>query len=657
MPGFANNYQIHGAHGLPAGPGAQPPGTSMAVSQAGMYLPQSASGPYPQFNAVNQQSGIAPQAMNNNGSIANDFAQPSMETPAQYQSSSSQQVSPVQMTETMDGQSTLGSAANPSFDPSLYDPGDPSLFLDPSVISDLNFGNHYGALEFGMLDQMSSAVLGPDGMDGMNSMGSISYDGSSGFTPGFGYNQNFQPWNSIPNPGSRHNSMNNNFWGMQSNGMDAFAVGEHSGSLTGASPHSQNQDYNNTGYQSSTASPEQQLVQPDQTQQHDLLRQSISQAHQKQQSRKGVFPTDPAQAGLKKRRRDTSEIYESVDAPYPYTQGFHSATAFLQKRYPTTKVLQIAKALSNVRPSFISCQKNLTREDLIFTEKCFQRSLVEHEDYLNHYGCPTLICRRTLEVAAVSKEFSLLTNWRRDVLLGKEANLNVNIDSSGSGTQTGTSSKGALTPRVPTTDIDTGRPHGVLLAELLDEDSIVKFYEDYAEIAFGSERDKVVGETCSLMKYKTKDDPGWGSDERAVDNVKQGKGKQESLMRGEAGMNALGEKDGRIPCGLCWQVKRDMFDIPMFIILNVSVLFHPRVAMVWTDVVYSSSRSSEKRDGLCRPLPAGRADARHDCTMAGCNDGVLRRCRCGENAAPAIGKTACHGSSARATPSPRRFVG
>lgn len=611
MPPFANNYQMHGAHGLPAGPGAQAPGAAaLPVSQPGMYMPQNAQGAYPQFNAVNQQGGIAPQAMTNNG-MGNDFTQPNMETPAQYQSTSSQQVSPVQMAETMDGQSTLGSAGNASFDPSLYDPGDPSMFLDPSVISDLNFGNHYGALEFGMLDQMSSGILGSGDMDGMNSMGqsgSISYD--SNFNPGFGLNQNFQPWNSIPNNGSRHNSMNKNFWGLQSNGMDAFAVGEHTGSLTGASPHSQNQDYG-TGYQSSTtASPEQQLVQPDQVQHNDLLRQSISQAQQKQSSRKGVFPSDPAEAGLKKRRRDTSEIYDSVDAPYPYTQGFHSATAFLQKRYPTTKVLRIAKALSNVRPSFISCQKNLTREDLIFTEKSFQRSLVEHENYLNHYGSPTLICRRTLEVVAVSKEFSLLTNWRRDVLLGKEANLNVNIDGSGSGTQTGTSSRGALTPRVPTTDMDTGRPHGVLLAELLDEDSIVKFYEDYAEIAFGSERDKIVGEECSLMKYKTKDDPGWGSDERTVDNVKHGKVKQESLMRGEAGMNALGEKDGRIRCGLCWQVKRDMFDIPMFIILNVS---HPFASgscfcsRVLTP--YSSYRSYRRRSSACRLL-----EARHDFT-------------------------------------------
>lgn len=546
----------------------------MAVSQPGMYLPQNAGGPYPQFNAVNQPAGMGPQAMPNN-TISNDFAQPNMETPTQFQSSSSQQVSPVQMTDTMDGQSTLGNTANPSYDPALYDPTDPSLFLDPSVISDLNFGNHYGALEFGMLDQMSSAVLGSGELDGLNSMGSISYDGS--FNPGFGLNQNFQPWNSIPNPGSRQNSMNNNFWGMQSNGMDAFAVGEHTGSLTGASPHSQNQDYGNQGYQSSnTASPEQQGVQSEQTHQNELLRQSITQAQQKQQSRKGVFPTDPVQAGLKKqRRRDTSQIYESVQSPYPYTQAFHGATAFLQNRYPSAKVLKIAKALSNVRPSFISCQQNLTREDLIFTEQCFQRSLVEYEDYLNHYGCPTLICRRTMEVAAVSKEFSLLTNWRRDVLLGKEANLNVNMDGTGSGTQTGTSSRGAMTPRVPAGDTDTGaRPHGVLLAELLDEDSMVKLYEDYGEVAFSSERDKIVGETCSLMKYKTKDDPGWGMEERGKDNAKQGKGKSEALMRGEAGMNALGEKDGRIQCGLAWQVKRDMFDMPMLLVLNVSCPLH-----------------------------------------------------------------------------------
>ena len=249
---------MHNSHGLPAGPGAQAVGSNgMSTSQPGMYMPQNASSNFPAFTPSTQQGSVAPQMMNASN-MTNDFSTPSnMETPGQYRSTSSQQVSPVQMTDTMDGQSTFDSGGNPSFDPSFYDSSDPSLFLDPSVISDLNFGNHYGALEFNILGQMSSGVLGTPDMDVMNPMGqgSMSYDQGSTFAPSFGFNQSFQPWNSIPTSGSRQNSMNNQYWGMQTNGMDAFAVGEHTGSLTGASPHSQNQDFANTGYQSSTASP------------------------------------------------------------------------------------------------------------------------------------------------------------------------------------------------------------------------------------------------------------------------------------------------------------------------------------------------------------------------------------------------------------------
>ena len=265
-----------------------------------------------------------------------------------------------------------------------------------------------------------------------------------------------------------------------------------------------------------------------------------------------------------------------MQAPYSYTQGFHALTAFLQKRFPPKKVLSIARSLSHIRPSFISCNQGLNHDDLIFMEKCFQRTLLEYEDFVNHYGTPTVICRRTGEIAAVSKEFSLVTGWRKDVLLGKEPNLNINTGgSSSSGTQTGASSRGAATPRLTNVEPDPGRPQPVFLAELLDEDSVVKFYEDFAELAFGASGRSIQNERCSLLKYKTKEDPGWGPNDHLPDEdqlraKRQSGVKQENLFKGEAGMNALGERDGRVDCVMCWTVKRDVFDIPMLIVMNVS---------------------------------------------------------------------------------------
>jgi hypothetical protein len=236
--------------------------------------------------------------------------------------------------------------------------------------------------------------------------------------------------------------------------------------------------------------------------------------------------------------------------------------------------LRIAKALASIRPSFISCNKNLGHEDLIFMEKCFQRTLCEYEDFVNHYGTPTIICRRTGEIASVSKEFSLVTGWRRDVLLGKEPNLSVNTGSNGSGTHTGTSSRGAVTPRATNVDIDPGRPQPVFLAELMDEDSVVQFYEDFAELAFGASRASIIGRAVSLLKYKTKEDVGWSAadfndDGKRQNRLSSGESNMD-FMKGEAGTKALGDRDGRVECSMCWTIKRDTFDIPVSIELYAS---------------------------------------------------------------------------------------
>ena len=107
----------------------------------------------------------------------------------------------------------------------------------------------------------------------------------------------------------------------------------------------------------------------------------------------------------------------------------------------------------------------------------------------------------------------------------------------------------------------------------VDEDSVVRFYEDFSELAFGASRTSIIGAPCSLLKYRTKDDPGWGPNDHLADDgkrvIKQ-EHRRESLIRGEAGMNALGERDGRVDCAACWTVKRDVFDIPMLIVMNVS---------------------------------------------------------------------------------------
>lgn len=82
--------------------------------------------------------------------------------------------------------------------------------------------------------------------------------------------------------------------------------------------------------------------------------------------------------------------------------------------------MRISRALALFRPSVLASMMNLTEDDLIFTEKCLQRMLLEYEKLISYSGTPTVVWRRTGEIALVGKEFSLLTQWSRETLLGKK---------------------------------------------------------------------------------------------------------------------------------------------------------------------------------------------------------------------------------------------
>ncbi|QIX01889.1 hypothetical protein AMS68_007406 [Peltaster fructicola] len=529
IPGFTGHYHTNGVNqNTTTTTTAAPSSTNgFAIPQTTNYINPNSSNAFPTFNQASQ---ISPSLVEGNDPMLSSIPGPQSVDGSTYHGLSNQQISPQGLPAT-----ALSTASHHSFDTSYIDPSDPSLFN--FNISELNFGNHYGALEFGMLGHMSAGAIGTPDVDSMNQLGGQSHHGSLSTTlpTVFACKQlQFQP--GLPKL-ARNPKCQLTAWQCE---------------LSSHSPHSQNHDHNGL------PSPENQFGQPDQ----DLLRQSFAQGQRK------APPGLLDHTAQRKRRRDASDIYTSVTAPYPYTQGFHALTAFLQKRYPSKKTLKIAKALASIRPSFISCNKSLNHDDLIFMEKCFQRTLWEYEDFIGRYGTPTIICRRTGEVAAVSKEFSLVTGWRRDVLLGKEANLNVNTGTSlSSGTQTGSSSRGAVTPRIPHVEMDTGRPQAVFLAELMDEDSVVKFYEDFADLAFGASRAAIVGQDVVLLKYKTKQDPGWRDTDQTGDDGHMVK-RDENVSRTDGGAISLGDKDGRVSCQVCWTVKRDVFDIPMLIVMN-----------------------------------------------------------------------------------------
>ena len=471
--------------------------------------------------------------------------------------------------------------AQNSFGQALFDPSNPALFNFD--LEGLSFGNHYGALEFGMLGHMSSGAADTPPKDpgsiSSQGMGDVNFFNNNLTQYGQMYSQEMLPdFVGI----DRSNSTGQMFSQAHQGLPHAYAIATGS-----TSHHSPSTDASPSASGMFDGSPGGNAFTPSNT---PLNQQSASQRPPKRQDTKvaasSKFGTSSV---LGKRSRDPSSIYDIVREPYSYTAGFHGLTAFLQRRFSANKTLRIAKSLASIRPSFISCTKTLNRQDLIFMEKCFQRTLFEYEDFMLNCCTPTLVCRRTGEIAAVNKEFTLLTGWKKDILLGKQPNLDVNSGrnsetNSGPASMGNSGRAGLTTPRMrPLALADQhskeGRPQPVFLAELLDDDSVIEFYEDFARLAFGDSRGSVTTR-CKLLKYQSKDRlPGSQSPERrSKEEAKKkevvggigGMGNRVREIDGEHGIGRL-ERDGKMDCSYCWTVKRDVFDIPMLIVMNVSL--------------------------------------------------------------------------------------
>ncbi|KZV79210.1 hypothetical protein EXIGLDRAFT_661304 [Exidia glandulosa HHB12029] len=113
-----------------------------------------------------------------------------------------------------------------------------------------------------------------------------------------------------------------------------------------------------------------------------------------------------------------SAVYRSVTKAYDYREGFHFLMRHLKERYVKNDILRIIRAIAMLRPSLIALQVPLSEEDEVFVEKCFQRSVLELEKLVGFNGTPTVAWRRTGEIVVVGVEFSILTGWSKDELLG-----------------------------------------------------------------------------------------------------------------------------------------------------------------------------------------------------------------------------------------------
>ena len=496
----------------------------------------------------------------------------------------------------------------------VFDPNDPNTYnFDPASY---NFGNHYGALEFGMLGHMSSGAAETPPTDitpqltqaneqGFTTPGTIPSDFSSSpiNQQAYAFSMSLPPATDIV----LHSTISAPSSTVSSRGQTQ--TGFPGGSIPHAFTVSQPSNFSSPSMsRSQSVAPNYEGV--------DYTSPNLAQPRRQQRTPLGFSSTHPRSSksvhSLHQTLNSPSEIYSNFTEPYPYTDGFHSLIAYLQKRFPPQLTLRIAKALASIRPSFISCTSNLTSEDLIFMEKQFQRCLYQYEGSIERCGTPTLVLRRTGEIAAVGVEFSILTGWNREVLLGFEKNQNINYGQPQRSTRARTSSSGHAPQPISTTPVATqsaikmeeaavgsyasnsvttsttnspyrGRTGGnpstvantpdttshsqtipqrpprqpVFIPELLDDASAIQFYEDFALLAFGDSRGSVKRKG-RLLRYIAREEDNSMINRSTSDGIR--------VQTGLANTQT-------IECAYCWTVKRDVFEVPMVIIMNVSRLF------------------------------------------------------------------------------------
>ncbi|CAH2350266.1 transcription activator of gluconeogenesis Ert1p [[Candida] railenensis] len=156
---------------------------------------------------------------------------------------------------------------------------------------------------------------------------------------------------------------------------------------------------------------------------------------------------------------EPEQIYEKVTKPFSYTPGYHQLIAYLRKRFPKEMLVKMTESMASYRPSFIACTNSLKEGDLIFMEQCFQRTLLTYDSFINVSGTPTIVWRRTGEIAYVGDEFCILTGWAREELISKKK---------------------------------------TFIVELLDDKSVLEYFQLFSRIAFGDFLGATMTE-CTLL--------------------------------------------------------------------------------------------------------------------------------------------------------------
>ncbi|KAF2849555.1 hypothetical protein T440DRAFT_129765 [Plenodomus tracheiphilus IPT5] len=473
----------------------------------------------------------------------------------------------------------------------LFDPSDPALFNFD--ISNLNFGNHYGALEFGMLGHMSSSAVDAGQDNGlMNPLGQTTNMYGQQMSTGYADHSNsasiaFGP-NGIPTNEWQDSSSRQNSMHMQTphstasldphghrqdslNGPHAFAIGQGPASQATPSPGSTDASVFESDNPLASAAF---FANSTHNARPHAQRSPVVNRSQ-QENRPSSTALQPVHSnGIRKRQRDTKSIYQDITKPYDYVKGYHRLYQLINRKYSRSWVAKAQEYLQNYRPVLLQVREELNTADLIHQEMCVQRSLMTLQDHFAEVGTPFLICRRSGEIVGLNKEFTILTGWKREVLLGLEPNLNVNLGTSRDANESELSTQNT-TPNLNPQDAETTKP-SVNIIELMDPRSALEYLQHFSELCYQDPRG-YASQRVTMLRYQTKADVDRAQERKAANGA--GDMKSDPLIKmeggggavhqGESAMQRLGAKNGLVDCMIWWHIKRDIFDMPVLVSMSV----------------------------------------------------------------------------------------
>ncbi len=207
--------------------------------------------------------------------------------------------------------------------------------------------------------------------------------------------------------------------------------------------------------------------------------------------------------------------------PYNYVSSYKKLAGYMEQHMLESSRHSILTVIDRIRPQFRAIAQSLTDWQLVLVEEHFERLLLEYDRVFSTMGIPACLWRRTGEIWKCNREFAKLVNLPMDQL-----------------------SEGKTT-----------------IYELMQESSVVGYFEKYGEVAFDAGQ-KAVLTHCVLYSHDSK--PVAGKKRKRAESHTLASYIHDDEEKEE-------EEEGRVTavqCAFSYTIRRDQHGLPFMMVGN-----------------------------------------------------------------------------------------